>query len=177
MFIELFELFYVGFGMAIASFSPNALLASLLVPLFFTFITSFCGVVVPAMGLPEFWHAWMYWLTPFHYLLEAMLGLVVHNVPVRCQENELARFPPPPGLTCQQYAGPYAQQAGGYVETLADGLCGFCQYANGDQFVSTTQTRKLINNTLTNIVTGRELQCLLHAPLAQLRHFLALCFL
>jgi len=64
-------------------------------------------------------------------------------VPVRCQENELARFPPPPGLTCQQYAGPYAQQAGGYVETLAGGLCGFCQYANGDQFVSTAQTREV----------------------------------
>ena len=33
----LFEIFYLGFGQAIASFSPNVLLASLLVPLFFTF--------------------------------------------------------------------------------------------------------------------------------------------
>lgn len=45
--IMLFELYYVGFGQAIAAFSPNELLASLLVPVFFTFVTSFCGVVVP----------------------------------------------------------------------------------------------------------------------------------
>jgi hypothetical protein len=35
-----FELFYLGFGQAIASFAPNELLASLLVPLFFTFSMS-----------------------------------------------------------------------------------------------------------------------------------------
>ena len=33
----LFEIYYLGFGQAIASFAPNELLASLLVPLFFTF--------------------------------------------------------------------------------------------------------------------------------------------
>jgi hypothetical protein len=36
----LFEVFYLGFGQAIAAFSPNELLASLLVPLFFTFSKS-----------------------------------------------------------------------------------------------------------------------------------------
>jgi ATP-binding cassette, subfamily G (WHITE), member 2, SNQ2 len=47
--IMAFELFYTGFGMAIASFSPNELLASLLVPIFFTFIVAFCGVVVSVL--------------------------------------------------------------------------------------------------------------------------------
>ena len=55
--------FYLGFGQAIAAFSPNELLASILVPLFFLFVVSFCGVVVPAMALPYFWRSWMYWLT------------------------------------------------------------------------------------------------------------------
>jgi ATP-binding cassette subfamily G (WHITE) protein 2 (SNQ2) len=55
LFVMLFEVFYLGFGQAIASFAPNELLASLLVPLFFTFIVSFCGVVVPYAGLPTFW--------------------------------------------------------------------------------------------------------------------------
>jgi ATP-binding cassette subfamily G (WHITE) protein 2 (SNQ2) len=45
LFVMLFEMFYLGFGQAIAAFSPNELLASLLVPLFFTFIVSFCGSV------------------------------------------------------------------------------------------------------------------------------------
>lgn len=43
-FVIVFELFYLGFGQAIASFSPNELLASLLVPIFF------------------FWQSWMYHL-------------------------------------------------------------------------------------------------------------------
>jgi ATP-binding cassette, subfamily G (WHITE), member 2, SNQ2 len=43
LWIMLFELFYLGFGQAIAAFSPNELLASLLVPVFFLFVVSFCG--------------------------------------------------------------------------------------------------------------------------------------
>ena len=53
MLLMLFELFYVGFGQAIASFSPNELLASLLVPVFFLFVVSFCGIVVPFAALPH----------------------------------------------------------------------------------------------------------------------------
>ncbi|KAJ9620280.1 ATP-binding cassette transporter snq2 [Taxawa tesnikishii (nom. ined.)] len=136
MFVSVFEMFYVGFGQAIASFAPNELLASLLVPMFFLFVVSFCGVVVPYAALPYFWQSWMYWLTPFHYLLEGMLGLVTHNVPVQCDQSELASFSAPPGQTCQSYAGPYAAQAGGYIITQNNGLCGYCQYANGDEFAA-----------------------------------------
>lgn len=137
LFVCMFELFYVSFGQAIASFAPNELLASLLVPIFFLFVVSFCGVVVPYQAMPYFWRSWMYWLTPFTYLLEGMLALVTHNIPVVCDQNELATFSAPPGETCDSYAGPYVQQAGGYVTTLENGLCGICQYANGDEFAAT----------------------------------------
>ena len=76
----------------------------------------------------------MYWLSPFKYLLEGMLGLVIHNVPVVCDSTELAQLRAPPGQTCQSYLGPYTEQVGGYVTTLDNGLCGFCQYATGDEF-------------------------------------------
>ncbi|KAI1084422.1 ABC-2 type transporter [Whalleya microplaca] len=132
--IMLFELYYVGLGQAIASFSPNELLASLFVPLFFLFVVSFCGVVVPPAQLPYFWRSWMYWLTPFHYLLEAFLANAIHAKPVQCSSGEFARFTAPPGQTCDTYAEAYIGQAGGYVQTAADGLCEFCQYATGDQF-------------------------------------------
>ncbi|KAL6712243.1 ATP-binding cassette transporter snq2 [Coniothyrium glycines] len=136
LFMMLFEIFYLGFGQAIAAFSPNELLASLLVPLFFTFIVSFCGVVVPYNGLPSFWQSWMYWLTPFKYLVEGFLGLVTRNQVIRCEPQELAIFPPPPGQDCLTYAGQFATQAGGYVETQPDGNCGFCQYATGEAFAA-----------------------------------------
>ncbi|POR32505.1 Brefeldin A resistance protein, partial [Tolypocladium paradoxum] len=134
LMILLFELYYVSFGQAIAAFSPNELLASLLVPVFFLFVVSFCGVVVPPMQLPTFWRSWMYWLSPFHYLIEALLGAVIHNQPVNCSTNEFARFQAPPGLSCDGYVGPYIAKAGGYVRTAQDGLCEYCQYASGDEF-------------------------------------------
>jgi len=136
LFVVAFELYYLGFGQAIAAFSPNELLASLLVPLFFTFIVSFCGVVVPYAGLPAFWRSWMYWLTPFHYLLEGFLALLVRGLPIECAPEELALFPPPPGQDCQTYAAAAAQRAGGYVQTQPGGVCGYCQFATGDAFAA-----------------------------------------
>ncbi|KAF2874539.1 ABC-2 type transporter-domain-containing protein [Massariosphaeria phaeospora] len=136
LFVMLFELYYLGFGQAIAAFSPNELLASLLVPLFFTFIVSFCGVVVPYAALISFWQSWMYWLTPFKYLLEGFLALLTQGIPIQCDTKELAIFPPPPGQDCQSYAGSIAQQSGGYVETQPNGDCGFCQFSSGTQFAA-----------------------------------------
>lgn len=136
MMLMLFECYYVGFGQFIAAFAPNELFASLLVPSFFTFVVSFCGVIVPYIAMPHFWQSWMYWLTPFHYLLEGFLGVVTHNVPVNCVEREEARFRPPPGQTCEQYAGEYAQESGGYVRNASNGFCAFCQYSTGDEFAA-----------------------------------------
>ncbi|KAF5001042.1 hypothetical protein FDECE_11076 [Fusarium decemcellulare] len=130
----LFELYYVSFGQAIAAFAPNELLASLLVPIFFLFVVSFCGVVVPPAGLPTFWRSWMYWASPFHYLLEAFLGVAIHDQPVECKSGEFARFRAPSGQSCEEYAQSYTQQAGGYVQTGEGGICEFCQYATGDEF-------------------------------------------
>ncbi|KAI9709653.1 MAG: hypothetical protein M1812_007631 [Candelaria pacifica] len=135
MLLMLFEIYYVGFGQAIASFAPNELLASILVPMFFLFVVSFCGVVVPFAALPHFWQSWMYYLTPFRYLLEGFLGAAVHDVPVICESSEFARFSPPPGQTCQQYTQAFIRQAGGYVQEQG-GMCEFCQYANGDEFAA-----------------------------------------
>ena len=134
LMVILFELYYIGFGQAIAAFAPNELLASLLVPIFFLFVVSFCGVVVPPAQLPTFWREWMYWLTPFHYLLEALLGAAVHKQPVKCSDGEFARFSAPSGSSCEEYAQSYISQGGGYVQTGADGICEFCQYASGDEF-------------------------------------------
>ncbi|KAL4810836.1 ABC-2 type transporter-domain-containing protein, partial [Aspergillus unguis] len=139
MMLMLFELFYVSFGQFIAAISPNELLASLLVPCFFTFIVAFCGVVVPYMALPHFWQSWMYWLTPFHYLLEGFLGVVVHEVPMQCVEREEAFFTIPPNSgfsSCQDYAGQFVQQATGYVRDAGNGLCAYCLFSNGDQFAT-----------------------------------------
>lgn len=97
-----FELYYVRFGQAIASFSPNGLIASLLVPVFFLFVIAFCGVVVPYAEIPTFWY-FMYCASPFTYLLEGFLGVLAHDVPVMCTEKEFVRIPKPLGQICEEY--------------------------------------------------------------------------
>ena len=138
LMLMLFEIFYVGFGQMIASFSSNELLASILVPIFFLFVVSFCGVVVPFAALPTFWRSWMYYLTPFRYLLEGLLGAAVNGLPVVCAENEFARFSPPQGMSCQDYTSSFVEMVGGYVQTSTDGsgLCEFCQFSSGDEFAA-----------------------------------------
>ncbi|KAL8970742.1 MAG: hypothetical protein Q9183_001377 [Haloplaca sp. 2 TL-2023] len=136
LLLMLFEIYYVGFGQAIAAFAPNELLASILVPLFFLFVVSFCGVVVPFAALPHFWQSWMYYLTPFRYLLDGFLSVAVHDRPVICEESEFARFSAPPGETCDSYTQAFIAQAGGYVQTGVNGICEFCQYRNGDEFAA-----------------------------------------
>ncbi|KAK8182314.1 ABC-2 type transporter-domain-containing protein [Phyllosticta citribraziliensis] len=138
LMVAAFELYYLSFGQAVAAFSPNELMASLLVPIFFLFVISFCGIVVPYASLTGFWKSWMYWLSPFTYLVEPLVALVTHDVPVRCDEQELAVFTPPPGQSCAGYADPYVAAVGsGYVQTNNDGSCGYCRFKNGTEFAAT----------------------------------------
>lgn len=81
----------------------------------------------------------MYYLTPFRYLVEGFVSVAVHGRELVCASNEFARFSPPLGETCQSYTTDFIQQTGGYVQNGTGryaGLCEFCQYANGDEFVS-----------------------------------------
>ncbi|RPB00587.1 ABC-2 type transporter, partial [Choiromyces venosus 120613-1] len=95
--------YYVSFGQAIAAFSPDGLLALLLMPVFFLFVVSFCGVVVPYAAIPKFWH-FVYYVTPFKYLVSGCLGVLVHDVPERFTEREFARFQLLPGVySCAEY--------------------------------------------------------------------------
>jgi ATP-binding cassette, subfamily G (WHITE), member 2, SNQ2 len=55
-----YEVFYVSFGQVLASMSPNAMFASLLVPAFFSFVVAFCGALAPPDAMPYFWRSWMY---------------------------------------------------------------------------------------------------------------------
>ena len=154
MLLMQFEVYYIGFGQFIAALAPNELFASLLVPTFFTFIVAFCGVVVPYAALPHFWQSWMYWLTPFHYLLEGFVSAVTHDVAVDCLDKEQSYFSAPAGMTCEEYAGPYTRQAGGYVQDAGDGLCSYCQYSTGDQFVSFVFRSNFTDMTTFNLLTG-----------------------
>jgi ABC-type multidrug transport system permease subunit len=103
-------------------------------------------------------------LTPFHYLMEGIVSAVVHDQPVTCTDKEFARFVPPPGQTCEQWAGPYILKMGGYLKSPTNTtLCEFCRFVNGDQYVfrlscySDVRPRRSISITL---ITGEIMESL-----------------
>ncbi|KAM0791176.1 hypothetical protein ACM66B_005660 [Microbotryomycetes sp. NB124-2] len=133
----LFELYYPTFAQFVAAMAPNAMLASVLFATFFSFVIIFNGVVQPYAQLPYFWRAWMYRLTPFTYLIEGLLANAMGGLVIRCSQEEFLRIEPPAGQECVAFLEPFTSAAPGYAEVLPDGSCGYCQYANGDQFLQT----------------------------------------
>lgn len=67
-----FPLYYTTIGQAVASMSPNAEIAALLFSFLFSFVLTFDGVIQPYRALG--WWQWMYRLSPYTYLIEALLG-------------------------------------------------------------------------------------------------------
>ncbi|GAA6016702.1 hypothetical protein JCM11491_000212 [Sporobolomyces phaffii] len=133
----LFELYYASFAQFVASFSPNAMAASVLYSSFFSFVIIFNGVVQPVSQLPYFWRSWMYHLSPFTYLIDALVSNALGGVTIRCKQDQFQVLNPPANEQCVNWLQPYTQTYGGYAEVLQNGDCGYCTYATGDQFLST----------------------------------------
>ncbi|KAG6826923.1 hypothetical protein H0H92_013902, partial [Tricholoma furcatifolium] len=54
---------------------------------------------------------------------------------IKCKSDEFAVFDPPSGQTCAQWAQPFANAFGGYINNLnATAACQYCQYKVGDEF-------------------------------------------
>ncbi|CCT70367.1 probable ABC1 transport protein [Fusarium fujikuroi] len=100
--------------------------------LLFMLCLIFCGVLAPKGTLPGFWK-FMYYVSPFTYLVGGMLATGVANTEVTCASNELVPITPPNGSTCTEYMGDYIKAVGGYfVDPDATSNCEFCtvQYTN-----------------------------------------------
>lgn len=133
----LFFLFMSSWGQWICAFAPSFTVISNVLPFFFVMFSLFNGVVRPYSMLPVFWRYWMYWVNPSMWWIGGVLSATLHNVPVRCNPSETARFTPPGGQTCEQYAGAFTKAAGGYLlDPSSTSLCEYCQYSSGDQYLS-----------------------------------------
>ncbi|KAI9711691.1 MAG: hypothetical protein M1828_001802 [Chrysothrix sp. TS-e1954] len=136
----LFFLFMASWGQWITAFAPSFTVIANVLPFFFVMFSLFNGVVRPYSQLPVFWKYWMYYVNPSTWWIGGVLSATLHNIPVDCTPSETAQFTPPPGQTCQQYAGAFAQQAGGYLLAAtrdSTSLCQYCPYSTGDDYLST----------------------------------------
>ncbi|KAJ3981928.1 CDR ABC transporter-domain-containing protein [Lentinula detonsa] len=80
--------------------------------LLFSLTILFCGVLVTPSKLPGFW-IFMYRVSPFTYLVNAMLSVSLANAPASCSSVKVSVFNPPSGQTCGQYLCDYISFAGG----------------------------------------------------------------
>jgi len=129
-----FPIYYTTIGMAVAAMAPTAEIAALLFSLLFSFVLIFNGVLQPFRQLG--WWQWMYHLSPFTYVIEAMAGQAAEKQNITCAPIEYVNLNPPAGQTCGDYMQRYISRAGGYLTNPnATSNCEFCSVRTTDQFL------------------------------------------
>ncbi|KAH7185932.1 ABC-2 type transporter-domain-containing protein [Fusarium flagelliforme] len=104
--------------------------------LLFMLCLIFCGVLATKDTLPGFW-IFMYYVSPFTYIVGGMLATGVANTDVTCASNELVPLNPPNGSTCVEYMGDYIQMMGGYlVDEDATSNCQYCSIAKTNTYLA-----------------------------------------
>ncbi|KAI9803300.1 MAG: hypothetical protein M1825_002091 [Sarcosagium campestre] len=136
LLIWAFLMFTSTFTDMIIAGIDNAETGSNIAQLMFSLTLIFCGVLVSPTALPGFW-IFMYRISPFTYLVSAMLSVAVANTNAVCSDIEIATFNPPAGQTCAQYLAPLIDAAGGYVQNPnATSDCGFCSVSDTNTFLA-----------------------------------------
>ncbi|CAO3589784.1 unnamed protein product [Absidia cylindrospora] len=132
----IFLLYSVSLGFMIASFSSSPPMAAVINPFFTSILILFAGIMQPPAAMPYFWRSWMYWLDPYHYLIEGLVVNVMDGVPVKCSGNDWIKINAPSGQTCGQYFDQFFTDGGlGYLENAnATDSCNYCQYSLGNDF-------------------------------------------
>jgi ABC-type multidrug transport system permease subunit len=78
----------------------------------------------------------MYRVSPYTYLVSAVLSVGLANAPVHCSSIELLKLDPLPGTTYDSYLNPYITMAGGYlVNPEATSSCEYCPISNTNAFL------------------------------------------
>lgn len=133
----LFQLYYVGYALWVAYFSPDSASAAVIASVLFTFLIQFCGVLQPVSQMVGFW-TFMYKLCPYTYVTQSLLGITLHNRPVECKDSEYNILQPPSGTTCGAYMANYLESNPGYINNPnATANCQYCQYSVGDDWLAT----------------------------------------
>nr|BAD42437.1 ATP binding cassette transporter [Penicillium digitatum] len=104
--------------------------------LLFSLCLIFCGVLATKEAMPGFW-VFMYRVSPFTYLISAMLSTGVSGADAVCEAVEYLKFNPPANQTCGDYMSAYIKVAGGYLQNpMATTDCAFCTVSTTNMFLS-----------------------------------------
>ncbi len=136
LFCMQFFVFASTFAQMLIAALPDAETAGNIATLMFSLILTFNGVMQPPQALPGFW-VFMYRVSPLTYLVNGIAATGVHGRNVVCAANELSRFDPPIGQTCQAYLADYLKTAPGQLmNPMATSQCEYCPLSTADQFLA-----------------------------------------
>ncbi|KAK9463929.1 ABC-2 type transporter-domain-containing protein [Lipomyces oligophaga] len=122
----------------LGSFIPSTDVVGVINPLFFVVTQCVSGLMIAYNSLNKFYKYFLFWANPLSYMIRPLVSTAVHGVPVSCAESELAIFPPPSGMTCQDYVGDWVSSdtQGVLLNPSATDNCRFCEYTVGDQYLA-----------------------------------------
>lgn len=87
-------------------------------------------------ALPGFW-IFMYRVSPFTYLVSAVLSTGLARTNVKCSSIELLHIPPPAGQTCSRYLSAYVDMANSaLINPDATSDCKVCALSKTDQYLA-----------------------------------------
>ncbi|OKL58610.1 ABC transporter CDR4 [Talaromyces atroroseus] len=137
LIILLFMLFTSTFTMMVIAGIEDVAAAGQISQLLFSLCLVFCGVLVTPNALPGFW-IFMYRVSPFTYMVSAVLSVGLAQTAVQCSSIELLSLAPPnAGETCQSFLGSYVSSAGGQLmNPNATSNCEYCSLATTDEFLA-----------------------------------------
>ncbi|KAG5825583.1 hypothetical protein H9Q74_004316 [Fusarium xylarioides] len=136
-----FLIFTCTFAYACIAITDTAEAGGNLANVIFMLCLFFCSVLASPSNMPGFW-IWMYRVSPFTYLVSAVLLTGLANAEVTCAANEYVKFDPPNGITCGEYLKNYVAAAGGYVlNGDSTSECNFCTIKDTNVFLENVSSK------------------------------------
>lgn len=98
----------------------------------------FNGILARPGEFPQFW-IFLYRVSPFTYLVSALISTSVANTDLICAANEILTFDPPANETCRSYMETQISAFGGYLQSgtennMAD--CKYCPFENTNDYLA-----------------------------------------
>ena len=136
IYVLIFPMYFVSYGCWILYLSPDVPSASMINSNLFAAMLLFCGILQPREKMPGFWKRFMYNVSPFTYVVQALVAPLVHNKSVKCEPHELNIMDPPSGQNCGDFLKTYIANNTGYlINPDATANCEYCPYTVQDQVV------------------------------------------
>ncbi|GAA5873064.1 hypothetical protein JCM3774_000326 [Rhodotorula dairenensis] len=135
LLVQIFYWFQSTWALWIVSLSRSLGTIANLLPFFLVAMEAFNGSLIPYAQMPRYYR-WLYYVSPFQHYIRAMLGALLHSVPVACADFETVSFRVPDPLTCEAYLSEYLEsRPGTLLDPQSTSLCQFCPMAVSDDFL------------------------------------------